>query len=153
MFHPTVLEGQLCYQLDFSLIETNNTRAGLKNGFLFTIDSGISNSELEKGAGEDAEVETLSLDPTHADDHSPRIYLNTLARFTDFRAGSYALSVVKMMTGTKKFMALADEIKNCHIDKFEGCNVKGYIKVVQDKCGCVPWFLKSAVSVEVRVCH
>ena len=150
-FQPTVLEGQLCYSIDLSKMDTNNTKAGLKNGLLFTVDSGKSNTELKTQTEQEGRVNTLNLDPSHADGSSARIYVNTLARFSDFRAGSYALAPVKMMTGTEKFMDLADGTKKCQIATFEECNVQGYIEAVQEKCGCVPWVLGHSLSVEVRL--
>ena len=131
-----MLEGQLCYSLDLSEISTEETKAGLENGLMLVLDPGASTygmTSVEKGKEDVA-----------------RIYLNTLASFTDSREGSYSMSSLKRMTGTDSFMKLSDEVKNCQTESFEDCSQKRFIKTVQDQCDCIPWALSSALQQKVR---
>ena len=137
-FKPTVLEGQLCYSLD---VTTNRTKKGLKNGLVLILDHGISDNQqiFQKKNGKD--VTSLNFEVVSKADSSARIHLDTLASFTDYRAGSYAMYVLKKMTGTKNFLNLPLDDRQCKIETFEACHVRQYIKQVQKECGCVPWAL------------
>ena len=143
-FKTTVLDGQLCYSLNLSTLEKRKTKTG--KGLVFLLDSrGQKSEELQKEA---AKMESaLDLESTGADDHSPKIYLNTLSSFTDYNVGSYAMTSLKKMTGTESFLKQTDEQKKCRIGTFEDCQAKSYIDTVQKKCGCVPWALSSSSLV------
>ena len=78
-----------------------------------------------------------------------RITLNTMARFTKYGSGSYKLSVLKKMTGTKSFIGLPDEVKQCQIESFADCQVRRYLEEVNKVCGCVPWSLKVTATMKV----
>ena len=81
---------------------------------------------------------------------SPRIYIDTLATFSDFREGKYSLHSVKKMTGTENFMELSDNVKNCSVELFEQCRVEKYMKTIEEKCNCVPWTLWDSKKAKVR---
>ena len=104
-FRPTVLEGQLCYSLNLRIIARDNTGAGLDNGIFILVDSGISEKELdiETETFGDEEIVTMRMEPSSPTKSSARIYLNTLSSISDYRAGSYAMSALKKMTGTDSF--------------------------------------------------
>ena len=113
-----------------------------------------STTEIEqdtKGANEveNEDSSQMNLVPKSNEDKSVRIYLNTLSSFSDHRAGTYSMTALKKMTGTKSFLALPDVDKGCQLDTFEDCYTKHYIKSVLEQCGCVPWALTSAVTLEV----
>ena len=148
-FQPTVLEGQLCYSLDLSLANTK-TKEGLKNGLVLILDpSSKENNQLQQTKlPADELIRSLNFEPQKDVRHSAKIYLNTLASFADFRTGSYAVSAVKRMQATHSCMQLPDKEKNCQIETFEDCQTNGYIREVEAKCGCVPWALSSALSLE-----
>ena len=103
-FRPTVLAGQLCYSLDLSAIKgIKETKVGSKFGLMMVMDPGKVDHEdnEEKELLQGSEIVCLDLEPSSAATSSAKIYLNTLESFTDFRAGTYALSVLKKMTGTR----------------------------------------------------
>ena len=83
------------------------------------------------------------------DSSSARIYLNTLASFTDYRAGGYAMTSLKKMTGTDSFLKQTDEEKKCRIETLEDCQARSYIDRAQEKCGCVPWALSATLASKV----
>ena len=148
-FKPNLLDGQLCYSMDVGKQVTSKTQSGMKNGLLLVIDPGLSNIDSTKTKQNKLNIQTVNLDPSQSDQGSARIYLNTLARFTDFRAGSYALSSLKWMKGTTAFINLSDDIKKCQVDTFEDCTAKRYLELVHDMCGCVPWTLKGILPFKV----
>ena len=95
---------------------------------------------------------TLVLDPnTVESDKFARIYLHTLSPFTDYRNGSYAMSVLKKMTGTQGFLNTADEGETCQIEEFEKCKSRKYIGRVFDKCQCTLWALEMGNSQQVNI--
>ena len=115
---------------------------------MLLLDSGgQKNKESQKGK---ATLEhTLDLESSGADDHSPKIYLNTLSSFTDFRVGSYSMVSLKKMSGTESFLKQTDAEKKCRMGTFEDCQAKTYLDTVQKKCGCVPWALSRALVAKV----
>ena len=78
-----------------------------------------------------------------------RIYLNTLASFSDHRAGSYAISAVKKTVGTGTFLELPSENRKCQLQTIEDCQVQQYVKEVKKECGCVPWALSKVLNLKV----
>ena len=148
-FKPTVLEGQLCYSLDLSTLKTNRSKAGKRYGLLLLIDPGIDDKKQESESKQlDQKFTSLNLETVSGEQSFARIYINTLASFSDNRAGSYAMSVLKRMTGTEGFLELTD--KGCQIENFEDCQAKRYVKEVQKQCDCVPWAWSHALSIKVR---
>ena len=148
LFKPTLLEGQLCYELNLGSLKKEATGSGKKSSLVIVLDSGeLSGKETQKE--ETAFENTMNLEPSGEDVNSARIYLNTLSSFTAYSSGSYAMTALKKMTGTESFFKLPDKIKKCRIGGFEDCQAKGYIQQVQKLCGCVPWALSRVVESKV----
>ena len=146
-FKPTVLEGQRCYYLNLTSKDTGKTGTGKGAGLVIIIDIGVQNTDETQS--EDSNENPLSLDSSGVDASSARIYLDTLASFTDSRAGSYPMTALKKMTGTESFLKQTDEEKKCRIETLEVCQARSYIDKVQEKCGCVPWALTTALGTKV----
>ena len=145
-FQPTVLEGQRCYVIDLNSVSNKESKSGLKNGLFLLLDPGISDSMLEPKAIAPEKFLSMNLDPLTMKasyKSSARVYLNTLASFTDFRKGKYALSSLKQMAGTDSFLDLPEEKRDCQVQSFETCQALRYVEEVQKACGCVPWALSS----------
>ena len=147
-FKPTVLEGQRCYSLDLSKINNKKARYGLKSGLVLIMDP------LEKEKKAEAEtrdkITSLNFESIQFSGSSAKIYLNTLASFTNYRAGSYAMSALKKMSGTNSFLELPDAAKKCKTETFEECHVVRYNAEVQKQCGCLPWSLNSIIGKQVN---
>ena len=146
-FQPTVLEGQRCYELNLSKIGSNKAKSGIKFGLVLIIDPW----EKEKNIGVEtsSEITSLNLESIIYSGSSAKIYLNTLASFRDYRAGSYAMSGLKKMTGTDTFRDLPDSAKKCKTETFEECHAVRYVAEVQKQCGCLPWGLNSTIAHQV----
>ena len=151
-FQPTVLEGQLSYSINISSITKDKTRTkkGLKNGIILVLSPGSQEGTQDQNTGNTRrdKIKYFNFEPKSELSSSASIYINTLASFTDFRAGSFAMSVLKRMRGTDSYLGLPDEEKHCQIETFEDCQTRGYVKEVLAQCGCVPWALSSALSLE-----
>ena len=146
-FYPTVLEGELCYSINITSLTKKKTKEGLKNSLFLVLDLGNpDNSQVSKTLKLDLKSFNLELESKQST--SAKIYLNTLARFTSFKSGSYAISALKRMTGTDNFLELPVGQKKCQIETFEACWTKMYVESVQSQCGCVPWALSSALSLK-----
>ena len=78
-----------------------------------------------------------------------KIYIGTLARFIDYREGSYAMSSLKKITGTSGYLDQSDRW-GCQMETFETCQTRGYLVKVEEECGCVPWALTSALPQKVN---
>ena len=152
-FKPAVLEGQLCYSLDLKSIDNADfSNFGLEHGLLLVLDPGISEKnrhQKETTQGPTEKISSLNLKAPGDDKSSAKIYVNTLARHTDYRAGSYAMTSLKRMTGTSSFLKLSDVDKKCQVETFEECTSQRYTEEVQRQCGCIPWALSSALKLEV----
>ena len=145
-FQPTVLEGQRCYTLDLNSTSKKETKSGLKNGLLLLLDPGRLEPRQKPKPTAPENFLFLNLDPLtieSSDRSSARIYLNTLASFTDFREGKYAMSSLKQMAGTGSFLDLPEEKRHCQKQSFETCQALRYVEEVQKICGCIPWSLSS----------
>ena len=73
------------------------------------------------------------------DDQNFKITIHTLARYTTFGHGSYAMSTLKRMTGTKSFKQLPDYQKKCLVHNREDCQSQKYLEQLQKNCKCIPW--------------
>ena len=151
-FKPTVLNGQLCYSLDLSLLKTENTQAGKRHGLVLILDQGEGKNSARKNEGfrETTRI-PLDLESSGIEKRSAKIYLNTLSSYTDSKAGSFAMTALKKMAGTESFLKQTDKEKKCRIQTMESCQAQLYVDKVQTKCGCVPWTLSSALAL--KVCH
>ena len=120
-FQPTVLEGQMCYSIDLAKVDqVNSSKTDKSNGLVLVLDSNT---------------------PLNEEENVARIHLGTLSPFTDYRNGSYAMSVLKKMTGTKGFLGLPDAQKRCQIQPSDECNTQKFFEKVQAKCHCRLWAL------------
>ena len=127
-FQPTVLAGQMCYSIDISKDEkaANYKQEGIK--LTMVIDPNFMwNNRLEGTPESEA-----------------NIYLHTLSPYTSFRNGSYKLSALKRMTGSKDFMKLPLEKKKCHGETIESCSTRKYLQRVHNECQCLLWELETS---------
>ena len=146
-FRPTLLEGQLCYSINLSMIENRKAKSGLKYGLVLILDPSEKETENTEESKED--ITSLNFETVSNEKSSARIYLNTLASFTDYKSGSYGVFSLKKMTGMDNFLELPAEVNQCKIETFEECQAPKYIEEVQRKCGCLPWALSSTLSQKV----
>ena len=73
-----------------------------------------------------------------------RVYIHTLAQYSTFGPGSYGMSTLKKMTGTKSFEELPNHQKKCLVHNREECQTQKYLDQVQRECKCIPWALQNS---------
>ena len=141
-FQPYLLEGQLCYSLDLRDIKSGGSRKGKGKGLLLVLDPTI-NSDIDDGdKQEDTKINNES--------YLARLYLHTMTTFSSSKNGSYALSVLKKMTGTESFLQMPE--KGCQVESYEECNTRKYLDRVIEVCKCVPWALGPSTG-QVCILH
>ena len=126
-FKSTLIGGQLCYS--FGALHDDESKPGRDNSVLLALDPGSSTL-----AGEQLEAS---------------IYLSTLSPFTDNKAGKYALSSLKKISGTENFMNLDKRVKKCQEQTYENCQTAKTLQALQEKCSCLPFELKNVLEVQV----
>ena len=73
-----------------------------------------------------------------------QIYINAIAPFYGEGPGDYAISSLKKMTGTQKFLALSNAEKGCQIEDFVECKNRNFFNQGRRLCGnCIPWALQN----------
>ena len=117
-FQPVERNGRLCYTLKHGF--ASKSKQGKKQGLLLMIDPGQI---------EDEDEESFSFE----------LYVHILSGFSGFKAGSYALSSLKQMTGTSGFMSLPEDQKRCQVEVREDCQRAKLFDEFQKQCECVPW--------------
>ena len=139
-FQPTILEGQLCYTLDSAILKEYTSKSSKSSGLLLLLDPYPYHLNHKYESGEGSRV----------GDQSFKVYVNTLAQFTAFGPGSYAMTLLKKMTGTSSFRQLPDHQKKCHVHNREECQTQKYLEQIQKVCKCMPWtFHKEQVTGKI----
>ena len=137
-FHPTSLDGQLCYKLG-----VNRTTKGSENreGLLLILDMNEDRfvpidspkNTISKSDPIDFSMNLMS----SPNQKSAKIHIKTLSSFKAFGSGSYKMTSVKKLKGTKDFLAMSSEDKRCDLKDYEECRRRSLF----EKCQCVPWEL------------
>ena len=139
-FTPISLDGQLCYKL-----QVNKTTKGSDNreGLLLILDM---NEDMLFPF--DSQIDTMKImNPTlfssnlmtSVNLNSAKIHIKTLHGFTSLNPGSYRMTSVKKLKGTKDFLGMSQVDRKCSLEDFEDCKRKALF----EKCKCVPWELGS----------
>ena len=72
-----------------------------------------------------------------------------MSSFSDSRAGSYALTALKKMSGTASFLEQTDEERKCLLASREDCQAEAFLETVRQECGCLPWGLGETTTSQV----
>ena len=132
-FKPTILEGQLCYTLDIALLVEKPTKSGKTNGLFLLLDPNpYQTNNTEKNVRESRSQEQYF-----------KVFIHTLAQYTAYGSGSYRMSTLKKMTGTKSFEQLPTKQKNCLVHNREECQTDKNLDQIHGKCNCTPWSLQT----------
>ena len=149
---PTVLDGQLCFTLDVNKIANEKASNGRKNGLVMLLDYGPTKLiGAQNSLDSDMDSTNIDIEMSNEDKTSARVFVQTLSRFSGYGEGSYAMSALKKMGGTKNFLEFPDEMKKCQVEVLEECNYYKYFERVQEECGCVPWGLDKLAAVDSGV--
>ena len=158
IFKPTVYEGRLCYQVDVQKRFGQTVFEGKESGLMLLIDvnseRSIDITTHDEDKNDDASVRDVYLGQARTKNKNrdvASIHVGTLAQFTGYGSGDYALTVIKQMTGTENFLAWPQDKRKCALEKYEKCQMKGFLKESM-KCGCSPFQLLPAKGNTNQVC-
>ena len=129
-FESKILDGQLCYSLDVAKM-IGKTKTGRANGLFLLLDPNPYQLNITEE------------NVPSSKDQSFKVIVHTLAQYTTYGSGSYAMSALKKMTGTNSFLRLPEEDKMCLVHDREDCQTQKYLKQVHTECKCIPWALKT----------
>ena len=133
-FQPTILECQLCYTLDVAGLVDVPVKSGKSNGLFLLLDpKPYRLNQTEKKA----------LGSETGSGQKSKVFIHTLAQYTTFGSGSYAMSSLKKMTGTSNFKQLPDYQKKCLDHSREQCQTQTFLEQLHVECNCVPWALQT----------
>ena len=134
-FSPTILEGQLCYELELN----QPSGQGRRNQLMFVLDYNQDrslqiSSEEEKAVDERVSKWTMGFDDA-VQSLQAKVHIGTLSPFTHFGGGIFTITDVNRMRSTDAFLEMPLAQRNCEVDLYEDCRTR---KLLAD-CNCVPW--------------
>ena len=157
-FTPSILDGQLCYELDIASVLQGrvSSEKGRQAGFMMILDYNLERQVVpikvrvtaEKGSNKRETSLNLEIVP-EAEEAAAKIYLHTLARNLGYGAGSYAMKALKKIVGTQGFLDMADKDKQCSVEQQEDCRRGHFLQEGAARCGCVPAALAPAWPKQV----
>ena len=152
-FKPTLLEGQLCYELDTSRIK-HTVKQGPHGGLFLLLDdiaengivikNGVRNTNELQEKVQEKQKPGYDIAKNAASQKLMKIYIQTIQPFTFFPylpTSKYLMTSLKIMTGTDNFLALPDEKKHCSIIPMNKCKQNQFMKKLYRDCGCTPFGL------------
>ena len=149
-FKSTILGGELCHHLK---IGVPRTKYGEKQGIEIVLDSipAMPNAGFELSRKTILQYELhQQMNGELALTTQAKVYIPTLARFEGEGHGAFTLTDLKLMAGTERFLAKKDSVKGCSLQSYEDCHTEGFLKQVEEQCGCLPWSLSPALTHQVR---
>ena len=81
------------------------------------------------------------------DNIAGKVHIKLLAPFEGTAEGSYGFRSVKKIKGTKDFLAMSEDDRDCTRESIEVCMNKNFL----EHCKCAPWQL-ATVQV-ILFCH
>ena len=147
-FHPTILEGQLCYKLTLNV----TSGQGKGNELIFLLDYNEDRSmQMSSNRSKKANSSKKTLDIDTAVESlqgvSAKIQIGTLSPFVGFGEGVYTMTVVKRMTAKADFIKMPLKERNCEVEFYEDCRTRKLL----DQCNCVPWEIPGYSQVRTLI--
>ena len=135
-FLPTILEGQLCYEMKLN----KPSGQGKENQLMLVLDYNQDRS-LQTPKNEsvaDVRVSKGTLNFATAvqslQDVSAKVHIGTLTPYTQFGGGFYTMTDVKRMTAKNAFLEMPFAQRICEVELYEDCRTRKLL----EKCNCVP---------------
>ena len=138
-FLPTILEGQLCYELKLN----QPSGQGRKNELMFVLDYNEDrslqiSSEKEKAGDVRVSKGTIGFDDA-VQSRQAKVHIGTLSPYTHYGGGIYMMTNVKRMRAQDAFLEMPFAQRTCEVELYEDCRTRKLL----DECNCVPWELPS----------
>ena len=128
-FVPTILEGQLCYELTLN----KTSGEGKRNELMLLLDYNEDRS-LQTASNNNDNVrssnQTLNFDTAveSLQGESAKVQIKTLSRYNGFGGGIYMMTDVKRMTAKKEFLKMSLKDKNCEVELYEDCRQESCLR-------------------------
>ena len=152
VFEPTAYGGHLCYQVD---IKKHSVFEGKESGLMLLIDVNSERSidikMHDEGSGNKSITDVYLGRTRMKNKNLASIHIGTLAQYTGYGPGDYALTAIKQMTSTENFLAWPQDKRKCALENYEKCQMKGFLKESME-CGCSPFQLLPAKGNTNQVC-
>ena len=146
-FLPTILEGQLCYNLDLKKVSGH----GKANELMLLLDYNEDRSvqvttNTSSAVKSPNRMLNFGIALGNLQGVSAKVQINTLSPHVSYGGGVYMMSVVKRMTAKEDFLKMPLKDRKCEVELYEDCRTKMLI----ENCDCVPWeFPGYEVRIEI----
>ena len=134
-FKPTLLNGEICYTLKLDL----KAIKGITGGLIMLLDYNTEKSILTEALARKSEDSVVLGYISSEDKSSAQIYIPTLSPYTGYGSGSYIMTSLKYMKGTKDFLGLSFEDKLCETYDYDACRMNRLLEKGKGEIGCVPF--------------
>ena len=145
------------YEVDIKKHSGQTVFEGKESGLMLLIDvnseKSIDITTHDKDKDDETSVRDVYLGQERTNNKNKdvaSIHIGTLARYTGYGPGDYALTVIKQITGTENFLAWPEDKRKCALEKYEKCQMKGFLEKSM-KCGCSPFQLLPAKRNQVAI--
>ena len=143
-FTPTVLDGQLCYNLDInSALPNEDTLDGKQGELTLILDYNLERSVgSQRSTKNDHQISKRFLEMEDIyirEAQEARIFVHTLKPFSGLGAGSYTMRSLKHISPTDDFLKLPSEKRRCAKYDKQDCLAKTLQRHKLQTCNCTPW--------------
>ena len=136
-FLPTILEGQLCYELKLNA----TSGQGKRNELMFVLDYNDDRSVQISSKPKKRVFSKRTMNFDDAVDSlqsiSAKVHIGTLSPYTRFDGGIYTMTDVKRMTAKDAFLGMPLAQRKCEVELYEACRTRKLL----GECKCRPWEL------------
>ena len=134
-FSPTILEGQLCYELKLNTTSGQGKRNQLMLVLDYNEDRSLQiSSEKEKAVDVRVSKGIMTFDDA-VQSGQAKVHIGTLSSYTHFGGGIYTMTDVKRMRSTVAFLEMPLGQRNCEVELYEDCRTRKLL----EECNCLPW--------------
>ena len=135
-FKARILDDQICHSLDVAKLVNNSSKPGITNGLFLLVDP----NPYHLNSIEEKEAESRQ--------DSFKIHIHTLAQYSALGHGSFGMTSLKRMTGTKSFEQLPEHQKKCVVHNREDCQTQRYTEKIIKECKCIPWAFQNEQLID-----
>ena len=140
-FKPSILEGQLCYELKLNTTSGEGKEDQLMLLIDYNEDRSIYAPNNQTANVSPGVINTLNMDDTKdLFNKEAKIHIGTLSSFKGFGGGTYKMTAVKKMTVTDDFLNMPLNVRKCEVQPFEECRSRK----LRAECRCVHGGLKES---------
>ena len=158
-FTPTILDGELCYELDTKTATGREIRSanGQRGGLMLMLDYNVERVVKSKTSmlptkqkPSDLKETKMDLDIVpNAKEAAAKIFIHLLTSNVGYGSGKYVMKALKNMVVSDDFLRMDYKYKKCSVDVLEKCQLETFIKQGASTCGCEPAALAPAWPSQV----